>query len=95
MVPPNNLGPDLNGKAVNETRYRGFNLKGYSDSDYVGCNMDMKSTSGAFQLLGGKLVCYSAKKQQSVAMSIAEVEYIVADGCCANILWMKSQLSDY
>ncbi|GKA83243.1 hypothetical protein Tco_0804838, partial [Tanacetum coccineum] len=22
MVPPNNLGPDLNGKAVNETQYR-------------------------------------------------------------------------
>ncbi|GKA38138.1 hypothetical protein Tco_0730689 [Tanacetum coccineum] len=24
MVPPNNLGPDLNGKVVNETRYRGM-----------------------------------------------------------------------
>ncbi|GKA38394.1 retrovirus-related pol polyprotein from transposon TNT 1-94 [Tanacetum coccineum] len=45
MVPPNNLGPDLNGKAVNETQYRGFDLKGYSDSDYAGCNMDRKSTS--------------------------------------------------
>ncbi|GJU04106.1 hypothetical protein Tco_1114444 [Tanacetum coccineum] len=104
MVPPNNLGPDLNGKAINETQYRGmigslmyltasrhdiqlstclcaryqanpkeshliavkrifrylkgtpsrglwypkfsgFNLKGYSDSDYAGCNMDRKSTS--------------------------------------------------
>ncbi|GJW89917.1 retrovirus-related pol polyprotein from transposon TNT 1-94 [Tanacetum coccineum] len=101
MVPPNNLGPDLAGKSVNETSYRGmigsvmyltetrpdiqfftvmcaryqsnpkeshliamkrilrylkstptlglyypkcsgFNLKGYSDSDYVGCNMDKK-----------------------------------------------------
>ncbi|GJY91864.1 hypothetical protein Tco_0507646 [Tanacetum coccineum] len=43
MVPRNNLGPDLNGKAVNETQYRGFNLKGYSNSDYAGCNMDRKS----------------------------------------------------
>ncbi|GKA96920.1 retrovirus-related pol polyprotein from transposon TNT 1-94 [Tanacetum coccineum] len=34
----------------------GFDLKGYSDSDYAGCNMDMKSTSGACQLLEGKLV---------------------------------------
>ncbi|GJY18868.1 retrovirus-related pol polyprotein from transposon TNT 1-94 [Tanacetum coccineum] len=101
MVPHNNLGPDLNGKAVNETQYRGmigslmyltasrpdiqfstclytryqanpkeshliavkrifmyiqgtpslvlwypkcsgFDIKGYSDSDYVGCNMDRK-----------------------------------------------------
>ncbi|GJT72254.1 retrovirus-related pol polyprotein from transposon TNT 1-94, partial [Tanacetum coccineum] len=40
-----------------------FDLKGYSNSDYAGCNMDRKSTSGAYQLLGGKLVCWSAKKQ--------------------------------
>ncbi|GKC10055.1 hypothetical protein Tco_1001665, partial [Tanacetum coccineum] len=63
--------------------------------DYVGCNMDKKSTSGACQILGGKLVCWSAKKQQSVAMSSDEVEYVAAAGCCASILWMKSQLSDY
>ncbi|GJZ10277.1 retrovirus-related pol polyprotein from transposon TNT 1-94 [Tanacetum coccineum] len=73
----------------------GFDLKGYSDSDYAGCNMDMKSTSGACQFLGGKLVCWSAKKQQSVAMSSAEAEYVAAAGCYANILWMKSQLTDY
>ncbi|GJX18079.1 hypothetical protein Tco_0218911 [Tanacetum coccineum] len=73
----------------------GFDLKGYSDSDYVGCNMDRKSTSGACQLIGGKLVCWSAKKQQSVAMSSVEAEYVAAAGCCANILCMKSQLTDY
>ncbi|GKE29803.1 hypothetical protein Tco_1445187 [Tanacetum coccineum] len=95
MVPPKKLGPDLNGKTVNETQYRGFNLKGYSDSDYAGCNMDRKSTSGACHLLRGKLVCWSAKKQQSVAMSSAEAKYVVAAGCYANILWMKSQLTDY
>ncbi|GKD74385.1 retrovirus-related pol polyprotein from transposon TNT 1-94, partial [Tanacetum coccineum] len=59
-----------------------FDLKGYSDSDYAGCNMDKKSTSGACQILGGKLVCWSAKKQQSVAMSSAEAEYVAAAGCC-------------
>ncbi|GJY00660.1 retrovirus-related pol polyprotein from transposon TNT 1-94 [Tanacetum coccineum] len=95
MVPPNNLGPDLNGKSVNETQFRGFDIKGYSNSDYDRCNMDRKSTSGACQLLGGKLACMSAKKQQSIAMSSAEAEYVVADRCCANILWMKSQLTDY
>ncbi|GJT09119.1 retrovirus-related pol polyprotein from transposon TNT 1-94 [Tanacetum coccineum] len=72
----------------------GFDLKGYSDSDYAGCNMDRESTSGAYQILGGKLVCWSAKKLQLVAMSSAEAEYVAAAGCCASILWMKSQLSD-
>nr|GEU48190.1 retrovirus-related Pol polyprotein from transposon TNT 1-94 [Tanacetum cinerariifolium] len=28
-------------------------------------------------------------------MSLAEAEYVAAAGCCANILWMKSQLTDY
>ncbi|GJZ95762.1 retrovirus-related pol polyprotein from transposon TNT 1-94 [Tanacetum coccineum] len=35
------------------------------------------------------------KRQQSVAMSLAKAEYVAAAGCCANILWMKSQLTDY
>ncbi|GJW39955.1 retrovirus-related pol polyprotein from transposon TNT 1-94 [Tanacetum coccineum] len=54
-----------------------------------------KSTSNACQILGGKLVCWSAKKQQSVAMSSAKAEYVSAAECCASILWMKSQLSYY
>ncbi|GJW31456.1 putative ribonuclease H-like domain-containing protein [Tanacetum coccineum] len=29
------------------------------------------------------------------AMSSTETEYVAAAGCCANILWMKSQLTDY
>ncbi|GJW42989.1 retrovirus-related pol polyprotein from transposon TNT 1-94 [Tanacetum coccineum] len=36
---------------------RGFDLKGYSESDYAGCFMDRKSASGACQLLRGKLMC--------------------------------------
>ncbi|GKC16663.1 hypothetical protein Tco_1013445, partial [Tanacetum coccineum] len=73
----------------------GFDLKGYSDSDYARCNMDKKSTSGACQMLGSKLVCWNAKKQQFVAMSSAEAEYVAVAGCCVNILWMKSQLTNY
>nr|GEY30312.1 retrovirus-related Pol polyprotein from transposon TNT 1-94 [Tanacetum cinerariifolium] len=53
-----------------------FSLKGYLDSDYAGCNIDRKSTSSAYQLLGGKLVCWSAKKQQFIAMSSTEAEYV-------------------
>ncbi|GJT43593.1 hypothetical protein Tco_0952308 [Tanacetum coccineum] len=33
------------------------------------------------QILGGKLVCWSAKKQNSVAMSSAKAEYAATDGC--------------
>ncbi|GJV01466.1 retrovirus-related pol polyprotein from transposon TNT 1-94, partial [Tanacetum coccineum] len=73
----------------------GFNLKAYSDSDYAGCNLDKKSTSWGCQILGGKLVCWSAKNQSSVAMSSSESEYVADAGCCAQVLWIKCQLADY
>ncbi|GJT90235.1 retrovirus-related pol polyprotein from transposon TNT 1-94 [Tanacetum coccineum] len=58
----------------------GFDLKAYSDSDYAGCNLDKKSTSRGCQILGGKLVCWSAKKQSSMAISLAEDEYVADVG---------------
>ena len=36
-----------------------------------------------------------SKKQNSVALSTAEAEYIAADLCCVQILWMKQTLSDF
>ncbi|KAI3691735.1 hypothetical protein L6452_31537 [Arctium lappa] len=42
----------------------GFDLTGYSDSDFAGCKLDRKSTTGGCQLLGGKL-CYRYSKQSS------------------------------
>ncbi|GKC76871.1 retrovirus-related pol polyprotein from transposon TNT 1-94 [Tanacetum coccineum] len=42
-----------------------------------------------------KLVSWSSKKQKSIAISTTEVEYIAMSGCCAQILWMRSQLTDY
>ena len=73
----------------------GFDLIGYSDADYVGCRIDRKSTTGTCQFLGGKLVSWFSKKQHSVSTSIAEVEYIAVESCCAQVLWMRNQLFDY
>ncbi|GJT46230.1 hypothetical protein Tco_0954945 [Tanacetum coccineum] len=44
---------------------------------------------------GDKLVSWSSKKQKSTAISSTEAEYIALSGCCAQILWMRSQLTDY
>ncbi|CAH9071025.1 unnamed protein product [Cuscuta europaea] len=73
----------------------GFDLYGYSDSDFARCKIDRKSTSGTCQLIGGRLVSWFNKKQNSIATSTVEAEYIVAGSCCAQILWMKQQLKDY
>ncbi|GJR96192.1 copia protein [Tanacetum coccineum] len=44
---------------------------------------------------GDKLVSWSSKKQKCTAISSTEAEYIALSGCCAQILWMRSQLTDY
>ena len=70
-------------------------LIGYSDADYGGCRIDRKSTSGTCQFLGSNLISWHSKKQNSVALSTAEAEYVAAGSCCAQILWIKQQLKDY
>ena len=70
-------------------------LIGYSDTDYAGCKTDRKSISGTCQFLGYSLVSWFSKKQNSVALSTTEAEYIAAGCCCAQILWMKQTLKDF
>jgi hypothetical protein len=72
-----------------------FDLIGYSDTDWTGCKIDRKSTSGTCQFLGRSLVSWASKKQNSVALSTAEAEYIAAGHYCAQLLWMRQTLRDY
>ncbi|GJX03829.1 retrovirus-related pol polyprotein from transposon TNT 1-94 [Tanacetum coccineum] len=73
----------------------GFELIAYSDSDHARCKDDCKSTSGGLQFLGEKLVSWSSKKQDCTAMSTAEAEYVSLSTCCAQVIWMRTQLLDY
>ncbi|GKF73904.1 hypothetical protein Tco_0220236, partial [Tanacetum coccineum] len=70
-------------------------LIAYADADHVGCQDTRRSTSGSAQFLGDKLVRWSFKKQKSTAISSTEAEDVALSGCCAQILWMRSQLTDY
>ncbi|WVZ84238.1 hypothetical protein U9M48_031290 [Paspalum notatum var. saurae] len=65
-----------------------FELLGYSDSDFAGCRVERKSTSGGCYLLGRSL-------QNCVSLSTAEAEYIAAGSSCAQLLYMKQTLKDY
>ncbi|GJR46268.1 hypothetical protein Tco_1314371 [Tanacetum coccineum] len=70
-------------------------LTAFADADHAGCQGTRKSTSGSMQLLGDRLVSWSSKKQKSTAISSTEAEYITLSGCCAQILWMRLQLTEY
>nr|GEW45462.1 copia protein [Tanacetum cinerariifolium] len=70
-------------------------LTAFVDADHAGCQDTRRSTSGSVQFLGERLISWSSKRQKIFAISSMEVEYIDLSGCCAQILWMRLQLSDY
>nr|GEV01795.1 retrovirus-related Pol polyprotein from transposon TNT 1-94 [Tanacetum cinerariifolium] len=73
-----------------------FELTAFSNSDHAGCLDSRKSTSGGIQFLSGnKLFSWSSKKQDCTSMSSAEAEYVSLSACCAQVLWMRTQLTDY
>ncbi|GJW43480.1 hypothetical protein Tco_0072279 [Tanacetum coccineum] len=109
MVEKNKLDEDLQRTPVDATLYHGLigSLMYLTSSrpnlicavflyaDHAGCQDTRRSTSGSAQFLGDKLVNWSSKKQKSTAILSTEAEYIALSGCCAQILWMRSQLTDY
>ena len=62
-------------------------LVAYSNADWAECIDDRKSTLGGCFYLGNK--SWMSKKQNSISLSMAEAEYIVATSYCAQLLWMK------
>ncbi|GJW27313.1 putative ribonuclease H-like domain-containing protein [Tanacetum coccineum] len=72
-----------------------FDLVAYSDSDYAGASLDMKSTTGGYQFLGCRLISWQCKKQTVVATSSTEAEYVAVASCCRQVLWIQNQMLDY
>ncbi|GKF52388.1 hypothetical protein Tco_0159298 [Tanacetum coccineum] len=70
-------------------------LTAFSDADHAVCQDTRRSTSGSMQLLGDRLVSWSSKRQNRAAISSTKAEYIALSSCCAQIFWMRSQLTDY
>nr|XP_018622684.1 secreted RxLR effector protein 161-like [Nicotiana tomentosiformis] len=63
-----------------------FDLIGYTDADYAGYLVDRKSTSGMTHFLGSCLISWGTRKQNSVACSTAEAEYVETASCYAQLL---------
>nr|GEW25567.1 putative ribonuclease H-like domain-containing protein [Tanacetum cinerariifolium] len=72
-----------------------FDLVAYSDSDYAGASLDMKSTIRGCQFLGCRLISWQCKKQIVMATSSTKAEYVAAASCCAQVPWIQNQLMDY
>ncbi|GJV19298.1 retrovirus-related pol polyprotein from transposon TNT 1-94 [Tanacetum coccineum] len=98
MVEKTKLDEYKEGKAVDPSHYHGMIgtlLYLTVNADHVGCQDTRRSTSGSMQFLGDRLVSWSSKRQKSAAISSTKAEYTALSGCCAQVLWMRSQLTDY
>ena len=60
-----------------------YDLKGYSDADYVEDLVNRKGTLVMVQFLGSCLVSWCSKKQNTVALSTVEAEYVATAACCS------------
>ncbi|GKB58118.1 hypothetical protein Tco_0914304 [Tanacetum coccineum] len=104
------LDADLSGTPVDQTKYHSMvgalMYLTASRPDIVHANLVIIWISGlsrsrnehvcGIQFLGGdKLVSWSSKKQDCTSMSSAEAEYVSLSACCAQVLWLRTQLTDY
>lgn len=75
-------------------RSKDFKLVCYSDSDWGGCIDDMRSTSGYCFTLGSGIFSWKSKKQETVAQSTAEAEFVAATAAVNQALWLRKFLLD-
>ena len=66
-----------------------FELVGYSDADFAGCNVDRENTTSTCQFVGNAFVSWTSKKENSITLSTTEFEYIVVESCVVQVLWLK------
>ncbi|GJS72355.1 hypothetical protein Tco_0705196 [Tanacetum coccineum] len=82
---------------VSGIRRTPFELTAFSDSDHAAClGFHVIAPSGhTISKSVIRLISWSSKKQDCTSMSSAEAEYVSLSACCAQVLWMRTQLTDY
>ncbi|KAM2377501.1 hypothetical protein ACFX1X_044093 [Malus domestica] len=70
-------------------------LTGYCDSDWAGSEDDMRSTSGYAFTRGSGMFSWASIKQNIVALSIAEAEYVSVAEATSQAKWLRFVLEDF
>ena len=68
-------------------------LHGFTNSDWVGSENDINSTSGMCFSLGSAMISWAGRKQTYVALNTTEAEYIAACDACTEAVWLCNLVS--
>ena len=72
-----------------DSRHQRNDFAGFSDADWAGDVSDRRSTSGYVFCMCGGAVSWRSKKQDSVALSTAEAEYIALSSAAQESVWLR------
>lgn len=70
-------------------------LRGYVDSDWGGDVCDRKSTTGYVFKFFNCSIIWASKKQQTVAISSTESEFVALAAAVSEVCWLRKLLSDF
>ena len=70
------------------------NFEAYCDSDYASDKDTRKSTSGLLCKYANAAITWQSKRQQCVAVSTTEAEYVRACSATKEIIWLKKLFKD-
>lgn len=75
-------------------RKTGEPLKAFADADWAGCCDDRKSYTGFVFFIAGASVTWESKKQQSIALSSTEAEYMALSTASKEVVYLRSFLNE-
>jgi len=71
-----------------------YSIEGYADADFGG-DSDFKSTSGYLLQLNKRTVLWATRKQDTVALSTCEAEYVSLATTACDLFWLENLLADF
>jgi hypothetical protein len=69
-------------------------ITAFSDADYAGCPDTRRSTTGYVVKLDGNTITWVTKRQQSVALSSCESEYMAITEAAKEVTWLRQFMAE-
>jgi hypothetical protein len=81
-------------KSIQYSGKHGFDLKGFVDSDFAGCEDSRRSTTGWVFTLAGGPISWASQRQRTVATSTLDAEYIAGAEAAKEAVWIRNFIND-